>query len=163
HWGNASFVEGELQARHTGLSPDLRRRKARTVALSILQGLEFFESAEDASLLARPLPLFYAVENITKAVCIFNDPRLEEADFRAHGLRGDRSRRYSIKNLECKIGRPGSDVWSRAFALVNADVLRFEMLQDGLGVIRDDRIQYATVRLAAGTSLKLGELLRHLP
>jgi hypothetical protein len=163
HWCNAAFVEGELAARHVGLSREKRQRHSRFIAVTLRQGLEYIESAQHASALTKPLPLFYGAENIFKAVCAFNDATLEASSFKAHGLHGDKARRNSIKNFECKVGSAGADVWSRAFGLLNADLFRFKQNLDGVGMTVDQRVHYATKALERRTPLVLGTLLRHLP
>jgi YaaC-like Protein len=162
HWTSARLVEESLSQRHVGLTQDRRRKAARSAALSILQGLEFLEGALAATSLTRPLPLFYAAENIVKGVALISDPSLDLHDFRAHGLRGDKSRRYSVKNLTCHIQRPGSDVWSRAHRLLNADWVKFSITSDGQGLTRSWRSP-ARAGSRTGAEVSFGELVRQLP
>lgn len=162
HWTNPRYVDEALLGRHTGLSKEQRRRKARTAALSILQGLEFLEGAAGASPLTRPLPLFYAVENFVKGLALINDPSLEGSDFRAHGLRGDKSKRYSVKNFICKVQPPGSDVWSRAHRLLNADWVKLAVVTDGQSVTRSWR-RRCDAPSPLGRDIRFGELVRQLP
>jgi hypothetical protein len=84
HWTNPRLVDEALLAKHTGLSKEQRRRKGRTAALSILQGLEFLEAAAVASSLTRPLPLFYAARWVLGLV----EPGLVEADALVHPCDG---------------------------------------------------------------------------
>src|SRR3954447_15732652 len=121
HWGIREFVESELANRHTGLDRDSRRRKAEAISAAVLQGLELLETADAATALTRPLPLFYATENFAKAACVFKDVSLNHSDFRAHGLSGDKNKRYSIKNLACRVNQPGRDVWSHAVNNLNIE------------------------------------------
>ena len=162
HWANPRYVDAALLTRHTRLAKDQRRRKGRAAALSILQGLEFLESAATASPLTKPLPLFYAVENIVKGIALVRDPSLQAADFRAHGLSGDKSKRYSIKNFTCKVQPPGSDVWSRAHRLLNADWVKLPMRTDDQAILRSWRSDCDAPSLA-GPTMKFGDLVRSLP
>jgi hypothetical protein len=163
HWADAEFVEQNLANRHSSLTADQRRKKSRQVAFNVGQGLEYLDSAREPSLLTKPLPLFYAAENLAKAACIMRDPPLVGSDFRAHGLINDQATRYSVKNLCCKVGPVGRDVWSRLFSHCNADVIRLEDLVDGSSQISDHRIPYATKPLARDKVLTLGDVLRHIP
>src|SRR5215218_1332770 len=81
---------------------------------------------------------------------------------RAHGLRGDRSKRYSVKNFICTVQPAGSDVWSRAHRLFHADWVKFGLVEDGVSVERATRLSDAGSSLS-GRDLKFGELVRHLP
>jgi len=121
HWSNTDHLEQEIQARHSGTVAEKRRRKARDISATVSQGIELLEAATLASLLTKPLPLFYAAEALAKAMAMIRDPSLEGADFKAHGLRGVKKRRYFIRTLSCEVVGPGSDVWSRLVALSNAD------------------------------------------
>jgi hypothetical protein len=162
HWASPRFVEAQLSARHVGLTKEQRRRKSRAAGLSILQGLEFIEAAATASPLTRPLPLFYATENIVKGVALISDASLDASDFRAHGLSGDKSNRYSVKNFRCRVQNPGSDVWSRAHRLLNADWVKAPMVIDGESVIRSWRSQCNAPALS-GRQIGFGDLVRQLP
>ena len=156
------LVEDALARYHTGVSADRRRRTARSAALSILQGLEFLDSASGSSLLTRPLPLFYAVENIVKGVALVLDPTLDTSDFRAHGLSGDKSKRYSVKNFICRVQKPGSDVWSRAHRLLNADWIKLPIVEDGESVVSAWRSAVPSKPLTGG-ALRFGDLARQIP
>jgi hypothetical protein len=95
-------------------------------------------------------------------MALISDPSLEPSDFRAHGLRGDKSKRYSVKNFICSVQPPGSDVWSRAHHLLNGDWVQFGMTQDSESVSTAWRSEFSTTMLS-GQDLKFGELIRHLP
>jgi hypothetical protein len=131
--------------------------------LYIAQGVEYLGSADQASLLTKPLPLFYAAENIVKGVCLVLDPTLDALAFRAHGLRGDKKRRNSIKNTECTIEPPGSDVWSKAFSVLNADWITYSLTEDHSSMKRSTRDERLMAPLAPGRKLRLSYLLRNLP
>jgi hypothetical protein len=121
HWTDPDFVADQVHSRHRGTPAEKRRRKTRDLCASVGQGLELIESARASSLLTKPLPMFYATEALGKAVCLLLDPDLEGSDFRAHGLTGVKKQRYFVRTLSCKVGRGGSDVWSRLFRLANAE------------------------------------------
>ena len=95
-------------------------------------------------------------------MALISDPSLQPSDFRAHGLRGDKSKRYSVKNFICTVQPPGSDVWSRAHRLLNSDWVQFNMTRDNDSVTLAWRSEFATASLS-GRDLKLGDLIRHLP
>jgi hypothetical protein len=137
HYTHAEFVESRIAALHAALTPSQRRKKARDAALSIRQGLEYLESAASSSVLTRPLPLFYAAENFGKALAIVQDASLQSSDFKAHGLSGDKARRNSVRNLICTVRRPGSDVWSRVFAVANGDRVKLDVTHNGDPMQRD--------------------------
>jgi hypothetical protein len=162
HCANPRFVEDSLSARHTGLSKEQRRRKSRAAALSILQGVEFLEAADIASPLTRPLPLFYATENIVKGMALISDASLEASDFRSHGLSGDKAKRNSIKNFRCKVQNPGRDVWSRAYRLLNADWITMPVVEDAQPLTTAWR-SASTAPSLAGREIALGDLVRQLP
>jgi hypothetical protein len=163
HWANPDFVETHIQAKHQQLPADRRRTKSRAAAFFVTQSLEYLESATASSLLTKPLPLFYAAENLSKAVCLVNSAQMVSSDFRAHGLKSDQSRRNSIKNLCCSILPPGRDVWSRLFSVANADMQRLQATSDQQGMVYDSRNAYATTPPSSGKILWLGDLLRHIP
>ena len=116
-----------------------------------------------SSLLTRPLPLFYAVEAIAKAVAIVLDPALDGTNFKAHGLQGVKQRHYVIRALSCKVQAPGSDVWSRICAVANLDLVKLGRTVDGTAQVTDHVNRHGTVPYAAGREIALGELLRQLP
>lgn len=164
HWANSEFVEGQLEAKHQQQLPaDRRRVKSRAAAFFVSQGLEYLESAASSSLLTKPLPLFYAAENLSKAVCLVDNAQITSSDFRAHGLKSDQSRRNSIKNLCCSVLPAGRDVWSRLFAAANADMRKLQSTNDQQSMIYDSRSVYATPAPSPGKVLWLGDLLRHIP
>jgi hypothetical protein len=164
HYMDDEFVEERVQRRHPTLTAALRRRKARGAALAIRQGLEYLDSAAVSAVLTKPLPLFYAAENLTKALLLVQDPLLEPSDFKAHGLSGDKTKkRYSVKNLTCAVQKAGSDVWSRVFAALNGDRVRVNVTMNGQGISRDWWDSYATPAAAPKSTLQLGDLLRRLP
>lgn len=163
HWADIAFVEGKVKARHEQLPADRRRAKSRSAAFYFEQGLEYLESAATSSLLTKPLPLFYAAENFAKGVCMVESAQLTTAAFKSHGLKSDQSRRNSTKNLCCEVLPPGQDVWSRLFAVGNADIAQTLTNHDNVGSIIDRRNQYATHPPLPGKVLYLGDLLRHLP
>ena len=162
-WSNTSHLEQQIQARHPGTAAEKRRRKARDISATVSQGIELLETAAAASVLTKPLPLFYAAEAFVKAASMMSDPTLEATDFRAHGLRGVKAQRYFIRTLSCQVANPGSDVWSRLTQLLNGDWTRLTLTRDGEGSIND----YLTPRPGPppppATELVLGELLRHIP
>ena len=112
--------------------------------------------------MTKPLPLFYAAEALTKAICVLSDAALEGESFRAHGLRGDKARRYVIRTLRCRTAPPGSDVWSRLLTLANFDLYTFEEVVDGAGQVGTLAGNFG-VPPAPETELSLGDLLRHVP
>lgn len=160
HWTDRSRVAEALGEQHGAIPADRRKIKARQAALFVEQGIEYLSSADDSSLLTKPLPLFYAAENLVKAVCIIADETLVSSNFRAHGLSGDKRKRNSIKNFCCKAERPGSDVWSRVVTHANADWIKASVRCDGVGLVGDYAVSYSTPQSG---ELMLGELLRHLP
>lgn len=126
------------------------------------QGLEYLETSERGSSLTSPLPLFYAAENLAKATCVYLDASLGADDFKAHGLKHDSARRYSIKTLRARVQKPGRDVWWRYLRLGNSDRAVVSMTVDGEGQTRDLPVSYAP-RIKVGKVLQLGDLLRLLP
>jgi YaaC-like Protein len=163
HWTNKSFVEERLARRHTGLTADQRRRKSREVAVCVQQGLEYLATSEVGSPITSPLPLFYAAENFAKGTCVFFDPSLHADDFKAHGLKHDSSKRYSIKNLAAEIQKPGRDVWSRYLTHGNTERAAITRTVDGSRQIADLQVTFSPKRLKPGKALQLGQLLRSLP
>jgi hypothetical protein len=163
HWSNLDHLEQDIQGRHPGTAAEKRRRKARDISATVSQGIELLEAASVASLLTRPLPLFYAAEAFAKAMMVLKDGALEGGDFKAHGLRGVKKQRYFIRTLSCEVGTPGSDVWSRAVASLDGDWTPYTSYVDGQGTIADRRDTPAGVAPSVGSELALGQLLRHLP
>jgi hypothetical protein len=163
HYTHSEFIEPRIALLHPGLAAAARRKKARAAALSIRQGLEYLESATASSVLTKPLPLFYAAENLNKALVLVNHPTLDASDFKAHGLSGDKSKRYSARNLLCTVGKPGSDVWSRVFALANGDRIQASIRENGVPVRRDWWSGVTAPALPPKTQIVLGDLLRRLP
>jgi len=162
HWSNRNFVDERLVGRHSSLSTDQRRRKAREVAVCVQQGLDFVETADTSSMVTKPLPLFYAIENFAKGVCVFTDPTLHADNFRAHGLSHDRQTRYSLKNLTATVQRPGSDVWSRFLRRGNVLRTAVQVDLDGTKQTADREITFSP-RIPTGKELTLGGLVRALP
>jgi hypothetical protein len=164
HWTNEAFVADRLRSKHPGLGSDRRRTKSRQIAVFIEQGVEFLESAAVSAVLTKPLALFYAAESLAKAACIFRVEDPDATGFASHGLSGEhKTKRYSIKNLACRVQRPGRDVWSQLFRHFNSDRARISRQLDGQMLHTDWLNPYATKPLAKRTLLQLGELLRHLP
>jgi hypothetical protein len=163
HWANVEHLAAEVQSRHPGTTAEKRRRKARDISASIAQAIELLEAASTASLLTKPLPLFYAAEALGKAVCILADPSLEGGDFKSHGLRGVKSRRYVVRTLTCAVNPPGSDVWSRLLAHCNNDWVQISLAVDGVGQVIDKLDEHPNQQPRQGSQLILGELARHLP
>jgi YaaC-like Protein len=163
HWSNTDHLENEIQSRHPGTAAERRRRKARDVSATVSQGIELLEAASVASLLTKPLPLFYAAEAFAKAMAMINDASLEGGDFKAHGLRGVKKQRYFIRTLSCQVAAAGSDVWSRVATRLNADWTLFASYLDGVGTIADRRDVPGGAPPSTGRELALGNLLRHLP
>jgi hypothetical protein len=163
HWSIPEHAEDHIATVHQGLSAKQRRAKAKQAAFFIAQALEYLDSAQVSSLLTKPLPLFYAAENLAKPVCICKQASITAADFKSHGLKSDQQKRYSVKNLQCSVyASPSKDVWSQLFAGSNADLIAAEVTRNGQAMISDRRTTYATKPLSKKTLL-LGDLLRHLP
>jgi hypothetical protein len=163
HWSVPEFVEKDLAENHPGLSGERRRAKAKQVAFCIAQALEYLESTTASSMLTKPLPLFYAAENLAKAACISRDPSLAAADFAHHGLKKDDAKRNSMKNLRCSVHQnPSRDVWTHLVQSCNADMLRITGTVDGQTGARDERLKLPTQPFS-GRTILLGDLLRHLP
>jgi hypothetical protein len=163
HYAHEDFMRDRLAAVYPALSADRRKRKARDAALSIRQGLEYLDSAAASTLLTRPLPLFYAAENLVKALVIFMDAPADSSAFRTHGLSGDKAKRYSIKNLSCKVASPTAGVWAQALRVVNGDRIRVDVNLDGRSVTQDMWHEHPAITLRRGTPIQLGPLLRSLP
>lgn len=162
-WTSRAFVEERLtQYYRSGLTVEQRRRRARDIAVCVEQGLEYLQAGNSGSLLTRPLPLFYASENLAKAVCIFHDPTLGADSFKAHGLARDKAKRRSIRTLAAKVQSAGSDVWSRYLRLGNAERCAVSVVYDGRSQIRDSPVTF-TPKLKKGEELQLGLLIRMLP
>lgn len=163
HWTSRAFVEQGLASRHGGsLSVEQRRRKARDIAVCVEQGLEYLQAGETGSVLTRPLPLFYASENLAKAICAFLDPSLGADSFKAHGLVRDKAKRRSIKTLSAQVQNPGSDVWSHYLRLGNTERCSLKVNIDGVGRITDVPITFSPI-IKKKQVLELGHLLRMLP
>jgi hypothetical protein len=165
YWASADYVVPRLRRRHPSLSAERCKAKARQVSVHVSQGLEFLESANGASLLTKPLSLFYAAENLLKAMCMFLVAAVDDRSFRHHGLSGDRTiKRYFVRNLSCRVGADGRNVWWILFRAFNADRIRYAMRHPEIGsAMRDELVVHQTSPPAVGTTLKLGTLLRHLP
>jgi hypothetical protein len=164
HWANEAFVADRLRSKHPALGSDRRRMKSRHIAVFIEQGVEFLESAAASAVLTKPLALFYAAESLAKAACIFRVEGADATSFASHGLSGERkTKRYSIKNLACRVQRPGRDVWSQLFREFNSDRVRIARQADREVFTHDWVNSYATKPPAKDSLLQLGELLRHLP
>jgi YaaC-like Protein len=164
HWADGGFVADQLKEQHPGMGSDPRRTRGKQVARLVHQGLAFLESAEGSSVLTKPLTVFYGAENLAKAMCICRDPLLGTNDIRYHGLGGDReTKRYSIKNLSCRVYAPRKDVWSNFFKRFNGDRYRVTIQQAAMTATYDSQEVYATKPLAAKAEIQLGDLLRHLP
>jgi len=58
-------------------------------------------------MLTKPLPLFYAMENLAKAYCVLADATTLAEDFRSHGPKSDQSRRNSIGTLPATVQKAG--------------------------------------------------------
>jgi hypothetical protein len=162
-WSNTDHLETQIQSRHPGTPADKRRRKAREISASVSQGIELLENASTASLLTKPLPLFYAAEAFAKAMVLMQDPALEGSDFRAHGLQGVKKHRYFIRTLSCRVAAAGSDVWSRVVGLLNGDWSMNTLYTDGAGTVSDRRDVPNGRRPPARRELIFGDLIRHLP
>lgn len=165
HWADKSFVEDRLREQHSGLSTDRRRTKSRQISRLVLQGLEFLNSADSATVLTRPLTLFYGAENLARAACICRDANLTADGLRAHGLSGERDiKRNSIRNLACKVQNPGKDVWSHVDGLLSCDRYRLRRaVVGGSNELLERYNPYENQPLRPPKELSLGELLRHLP
>jgi YaaC-like Protein len=165
HWAAESFVDDRLREQHQGMGTDKRRTKARQVARLIHQGLDFLADATSAGTNTKPLALFYGAENLVKAACLCRDAKLGADDIRLHGLGGEyQTKRYSVKNLACRIKPPGKDVWSIVWGLFNCDRHRFQVINEkSEQSVSDYNWRYATPPLAAKSELFFGDLIRHLP
>lgn len=164
YWTEPAHVEPRVRGLHPQLSARQERTKAREVAVSVAQGLEFIEGSDGASVLTRPLSLFYGTENLAKALCLYLAPGTRTASFGHHGLVGDRNRRYFIRNLTCRTAGSGTNVWSNLVSVFNADRVRLQYRHDQHGsMLRDWRFEHGAAIPKKGTVLKLGDLLRCLP
>jgi hypothetical protein len=163
HWGDPEFVADRLRAQLPTIGAALARSKAKAVASGVSQGLEYLVAGEATPLLTKPLPLFYAAENFAKASVVASDPTLVASDFKSHGISGDDAKRYSVKNLRCRVQKPSKDTWSRAYNSMNADFVVLDRLVDGAGQRGQARNEYPTTQLHPGSVLVLGDLLKRLP
>ncbi len=74
------------------------------------QGLASLEATDGSAVLAKPLTVFYAMENLAKSCCLVRDQNLGPDQIRFHGLGGDReTKRYSVKNFSSKVYTPRLD------------------------------------------------------
>jgi hypothetical protein len=162
-WTDQSFVDQQLAVRHPSLSSSQTRKRAREIALHVTQGLEYIDSAEPATVLTRPLPLFYAVENLTKALVMMETGTIGATDFRVHGLTSDKQRRYSIKNLRCKVGSAGRDVWSRVVQATSTELVAVRFVHDGHPVVGDADQSRMPTAGGPGRMLQFGELIKRMP
>jgi hypothetical protein len=163
HWSDADFVVEQLSARFPKQATATRRQKSKTVAGCVAQALQYLAAAEVTPLLTKPLPMFYAAENLAKATAIATAEPLTSADFKSHGVSGDDARRNSIRNLRCKIQKPGKDTWSRFYAAANCDLVVLARTVDGIGQTTRAPQLAATVPPRPGSDLLFGELIKHLP
>src|SRR5687767_12188341 len=85
HWAGRDFADARLKAKHPSLSADRRRTKVRQISVLVEQGIEFLESSEGSALLTKPLTLYYALENLGKAACIYTDAAFDLGSFGHHG------------------------------------------------------------------------------
>ena len=162
-WTDTGFADEQLARRHPSLTKQQRRTRAREVALHVTQGLEYVASSEASSVLTRPLPLFYAAENLAKALVIVATGTLTVADFRVHGLTGDKQRRYSMKNLRCRVAPAGRDVWSRVVAATGIEHVILRWSLDGRGLEGEVQQTRNVAAGAPGRELRLGELVKRMP
>lgn len=163
HWSDDDFVSEHLAIRFPSIPAATRRTKARTVAGAVGQGLGYLDAAEATPLLTKPLPMFYAAENLSKAVAITLNANLTASDFKSHGISGDDAKRYSIRNLRCKTGTPRNDTWSHFFRASNADAIVVQRTVDGQGLVSNIRTKYPTKLPKPRTNLVFGDLVKHLP
>jgi hypothetical protein len=164
HWAAPTYTEDRLREQHSGISTDRRRTKARQIAGLVRQGLEFLLAADRSPTITKPLSLFYGAENLAKAACLTRDASLDADSIRSHGLSGEReTKRYSVKNLACRIQQPHRDVWSHVFRSLNCDRHRYSLNVGMRGSLFEYVDQHSTPPLKAKTELYFGELLRHLP
>lgn len=163
HWSDVDFVSERLNVSSPGLPAVTRRAKSRSIAGCIAQGLEYLSAAAATPLLTKPLPLFYAAENLAKATSIARDPALTSSDFKSHGISGDDAKRYSIRNLRCKTSKPGKDTWSHFFRVANTDIVSLTRTIDGVGQVSTLRLQGTAKLPKAGRQLVFGDLVKHLP
>jgi hypothetical protein len=157
------FVESALRERHPGLTSERRRRKAKHIAAWIVQALDFLENARVASTLTKPLPLFYASECLSKAVCLTLDPSFDPTHLKQHGLKGIQKERYFVRTLACEISRPQAGVWGRIFRTCNSEMALIHGVIDGTAQVYESAHVCGTTPLRRGKHLELRWLLRHLP
>jgi hypothetical protein len=162
-WANRAFVEERLAAAHTGVAAEKRRKKAADVSASITQGLELLNLAGAATLLTKPLPLFYAAEAFAKALAIVRLSEVDGDTFAHNGLIGEKHRRYYIRTLTCKVGRHPRGVWPHLAACGNGEWIVFRGVVDGVDAMRTSRQGLPAPPPIRGTQLELRELVRHLP
>jgi len=85
----AYFTSQELVRRKFNEAHDrtLSAAKARSIALHVEQGLNFFEASRDVPVSIRPLTQFYGVAALTRAVSLFRSTTLSEEGLTGgHGL-----------------------------------------------------------------------------
>jgi len=162
-WVDRAFVDRQLAAQHVSLTASQRRMRAREIAMHVAQGLEYIGSAEQSSMFTRPLPLFYAAENLSKALVMMEAGTIAASDFRVHGLTGGKQKRYSIENLACKAAPASRDVWSRILNATQTDLVNISWHQDGRGVVGTARAGRQPRAGAPGRRLRFGQLAMRMP
>lgn len=96
-------------------------KKASEISFCIQQAHEFFALADNATILSSPLPIYYGMLDLSKALLIANVPRLSLADLKYHGLM---SRAINQETREVK--ENFTDKIEKQIAVVNKGVF-FEL------------------------------------
>ena len=81
---SVDLVKRFYQSRH---SRDLSTSKSKEIIAAIKQGKAYFESAKNASLIVKPVLLYYGTLSLARATILFGDTSSREASLKeAHGL-----------------------------------------------------------------------------
>lgn len=145
----AAILTGVTGARGEGdrFEPELAKSRSQEISYLITQADEYFQAADAVTLVTKPLPLYYGILALTKALIVAWKRNVSLIDIKYHGLD------TRPRSEDLKIYRESPEQWRLGdeYAIVNAGVFRH--LAELLG----------SAEIAKGSLVRLDQLIKTDP
>jgi len=142
-------------------------KRANLINLYFRQGKEYYQTSKEATVLTKPMLLYYGMLNLSKALILLRDPDVTPDNFQFHGLtskpkRGSRPvTRRSLLTLRCRVL---GGVFPNLLRCGAKDRYSIRTIRGPIDVIEDITAQFPRQLQLAGESVYLvSEIIAVIP
>lgn len=142
-------------------------KRANLINLYFRQGKEYYQTSKEATVLTKPMLLYYGMLNLSKALILLRDPNVTPDNFQFHGLttkprRGSRPvTRRSLLTLRCRVS---GGVFPNLLRCEAKDRYSIRTIRGPIDVIEDITAHFPRQLQLAGESVYLvSEIIALIP